>query len=482
MSDGNEIGEPDPVNDYQGVITMPRLTAKLATAAIVAMMVIAGTPWVGSAETACDVWKGGAASVVITPTQPTWMAGYGGRNKPSEGKFQDLFAKALVLEDYRGARLVIVTLDLISVPRPLREYVARHLEEQHRIGSSHLLMNCSHTHSGPLARITKSVIYQLAPEQMKAVEENLNVLQKKLVDVVDAAIKDLAPARLGYCHARAGFAMNRRLPSETGFRNSPNPEGPIDHDVPVLRVERPDGKLRAVLFGYACHNTTLGLYQFCGDYAGYAQEYLEADHPGAVALFMIGCGADQNPYPRGKLEQAQQHGRTLANAVETALMPKARPVRGPLQAAFEDLPLGFVDVPSPEELQVQAQSKDRYQKRHAELLLEELRDTGKLRDSYPYPVQVIQFDRDLRIVTLGGEVVVEYSLRLKRELSEMPLWVAGYSHDVFAYIPSARVAMEGGYEGGAATILTTLPGPFAPAIEEQVVRKVHELVQKVQRE
>jgi hypothetical protein len=207
---------------------------------------------------------------------------------------------------------------------------------------------------------------------------------------------------------------------------------------------------------------------------------LEADHPGAVALFMIGCGADQNPYPRGKLEHAQQHGRALANAVEAALMPKPRPVRGPLRAAFEDLPVGFVEVPSPEELRKQTQSKDRYQKRRAELMLEELQEKGKLKDSYPFPVQVIQFDQDLMMVALGGEVVVDYSLRLKRELTAMPLWVAGYSNDVFAYIPSARVAKEGGYEGGAATVLTTLPGLFQPELEERIVGKVHELARKLE--
>jgi hypothetical protein len=137
-------------------------------------------------------------------------------------------------------------------------------------------------------------------------------------------------------------------------------------------------------------------------------------------------------------------------------------------------------VPSPEELQKQAQSNDRYQKRHAELLLEELHDKGKLRDAYPLPAHVIQFDHDLMIVAIGGEVVVDFSLRLKNELREMPLWVAGYSNDVFAYIPSARVVKEGGYEGGQATVYTTLPGPFGPAIEEQIVGKVHELVRKVQ--
>jgi len=466
----------------EGVILMCRTMVKVPAAivAVAAIAVVAETSWAGAAGAAGDVWKAGVASVVITPPEPTWMAGYGGRTKPSEGKFQDLFAKALALEDFQGARLVIVTLDLVTTPRPLRDFVADHLQKKHGMGPQALLMNCSHTHSGPVVRITKSVVYQITPDEAKAVEENLKALEKKLADLVDAAIKDLAPARLGYCHARAGFAMNRRLPTEAGFRNSPNPEGPVDHDVPLLRVERPDGTLRAILFGYACHNTTLGLYQFCGDYAGYAQEYLEAAHPGTVALFMIGCGADQNPYPRGKLELAIQHGRTLANAVEAALLPKPRPVRGPLRAAFEDLPVGFVDVPSREDLRKQAESKSRYEKRRAELLLEELQEKGKLRDFYPFPVQVVQFGDDLRIVALSGEVVVDYSLRLKRELGEMPLWVAGYSNDVATYIPSARVAKEGGYEGGAATVLTTLPGPFSPALEDQIVGKVHELVRKLE--
>jgi hypothetical protein len=91
--------------------------------------------------------------------------------------------------------------------------------------------------------------------------------------------------------------MNRRTPTETGYRNHPNPDGPVDHTVPVLRVDGPGGELRAVLFGYACHNTNMGFRKWLGDYAGYAQEYFENDHPGATALFLMGCGADQNPYP-----------------------------------------------------------------------------------------------------------------------------------------------------------------------------------------
>lgn len=430
---------------------------------------------VAPAETSTG-WKAGAASVVITPEEPMWMAGYASRNKPSEGKFQDLFAKALALEDAAGTRVVIVTLDLIGVPRPLREAVEKQVAQKFGLPPENLLLNASHTHSGPVIRVGKT-FYELSPEQQQRTNRFAVELQEKLVALVGRAIAELAPARLGYSHARAGFAMNRRLPTPKGYQNSPYPDGPVDHDVPVLRVDGPDGKLRAVLFGYACHNTTLGLYQFCGDYAGYAQQFLEQSHPGAVALFMAGCGADQNPYPRGTLELAQQHGRTLATAVEAALLPQPRPINGPLRAALAEAKLPFAAVPGRDELlQAQQKSTNPYEKRHAARLLEELEKTGRLPESYSYPIQVFRFGDDLILVALAGEVVVDYSLRLKRELAGPAVWVAGYSNDVFGYVPSARVLKEGGYEASGAVFYSSLPSAFAPSIEDSIVGKVHELV------
>ena len=418
-------------------------------------------------------WKAGAAAVTITPQESTWMAGYASRNKPSEGKFQDLFAKALALEDASGTRLVIVTTDLIGIPRGLRDTVEKQLARTCGLKPEAMLINASHTHSGPVVRSGKS-FYDLTPEQQQRVDKYAAGLPQKLVDLVGRAIADLAPAKLGYCHARAGFAMNRRLPTPSGYQNSPNPDGQVDHDVPVLRVERPDGKLRALLFGYACHNTTLALYQFCGDYAGYAQQYLEEAHPGTAALFMIGCGADENPYPRGRLELAQQHGRTLATAVEAALLPKPRQISGPLRMAFQEVTLDFAP-PSHEELLKMQQKGNQYEKRYATRLLEQLGKGAPIRPSYPYPVQVVRFGDDLLLVALAGETVVDYSLRLKRELAGPAVWIAGYSNDVFGYVPSARVLKEGGYEATGAILFSSLPGPFAPSIEDRIIGKVKEL-------
>ncbi|MDZ7619144.1 MAG: neutral/alkaline non-lysosomal ceramidase N-terminal domain-containing protein [Patescibacteria group bacterium] len=449
------------------------------TIGLVAVLASAVLTPAGGADQAAPNWKAGAAAVVITPDGPTWMAGYASRDKPSEGKFQDLFAKALAVQDSHGTRLVIVTLDLIGIPRALREELENEIREKYQLPPAGLLINASHTHSGPVVRAEKSAIYHLTPEQGEQVTKYVAGLREKLVALVGEALNDLGPARLGYSRARAGFAMNRRLPTEKGYRNSPYPDGPVDHDVPVLRVERPDGTLRAVLFGYACHSTTLGLYEFCGDYGGYAQQYLQEIYPDAVAMFMAGCGGDQNPYPRGTLERAQQHGRTLATAVEAAMLPEPVPLPGPLGVALEPVALEFTSMPSREELTELAGSSNRFAERRGTLLLEELDEKGKLRDSYPYLVQVVQFGPDLTLVALGGEAVVDYSLRLKRELAGRAVWVAGYSNDVFAYVPSKRVLAEGGYEADGAVLYTTLPGPFAPSLEDRIVGKVHELTEKL---
>ncbi len=429
-------------------------------------------------------WKAGVASTVITPEQSMWMAGYAARNKPSEGKINDLNAKALALADEQGTRLVIVTVDLLGIPSPTRAWLEKKVRDHYGLAPDNLLLNASHTHSGPVVRETRysiysNTLYGLTDEQIQQSNQYVEHIQEKILQMIGRAIDNMAPAQLGYTHGRASFAMNRRSKTDTGYRISPNPDGPVDHDVPVLRVDSEDGKLHAVLFGYACHNTTLSGYEFCGDYAGFAQQYIQDRHPQVTAMFIAGCGADQNPYPRPKaeaLEYCKQHARGLANGVEAALEAKARPVAGPVRAALDTVQLPFAEPPSRRELVEQTKSDNKYERIHAEALLKELDKNGAIRTTYPYLVQVVRFGDDLTMVALAGEVVVDYSLRLKKELPGAAVWIAGYSNDVFGYVPSLRVLREGGYEGGDAMRYTQLPGPFAPSVEEKIVSKVHELV------
>jgi len=441
------------------------------------LFLIAALPLAGAEPAPPLTWKAGAASVIITPEVDMPMSGYASRNKPSEGKAQDLFAKALALEDAAGGRFVIVTMDLIGLPRDLRLHLEKRAREAYALPGERLLLNASHTHCGPAFRVGNTNADDIPPSEALG-DAYGRQLEEKIFALIGAALKDSAPARLNYSHARAGFAMNRRLPSPTGYQNSPNPDGPVDHEVPVLSVSDGDGKLRALLFGYCCHNTTLHFNQFCGDYAGFAQEYLQADHPGVTALFLNGCSGDQNPYPRGTLEFAQRHGRALAMAVEAALAVKPpREVNGPLTAEFAEIPLAYGPVPTREEFEQRLQSKDIYIAGAARRMLERLAKDGKLPTEYPYPVQVAHFGEGLVLAALGGEAVVDYSLRLKKELAgKAAVWVAAYSNDVMGYIPSRRVREEGGYEGVEAMRFSLIhPGPWAPELEEKIVAKVHEL-------
>ena len=435
-----------------------------------------------SADDGSLLWRAGAASVIVTPDEPMWMAGYAARDRPSEGTEQDLFVKALAIEDADGGRIVIVTCDLIGIPRQLRESLESRVRDQFGLPPEALLLNASHTHCGPELRASKASIYGLGSDRVAQAREYLRELEEKIVGVIGQALERREPAQIDYCHARCGFAMNRRLPADGTFRNSPNPDGPVDHSVPVLVVRNAGDQVQTLLFGYACHNTTLGFYQFCGDYAGYAQEYLQEDHPGVIAMFMTGCGGDQNPYPRRELEQAQQHGRALANGVNAALQTPQQAITGSLRGNLQHVTLEFAPPASREELERQVESSNRYERRHAELLLQELKDTGTIRTEYDYLVQAVRLGDQLLMVALAGEVVVDYSLRLKEELDAPIVWVAGYSNDVFGYVPSLRVLQEGGYEGGGAFRYTAFPGPFAESVEERILETVRTAVDAVKPE
>ncbi|MCH5376194.1 MAG: neutral/alkaline non-lysosomal ceramidase N-terminal domain-containing protein [Planctomycetes bacterium] len=444
-----------------------------------ALFVLAGTAGAESTDDRRD-WKAAAGAVAITPTEPVWMAGYAARDKPSEGAIHDLFAKALIMEDAAGNRLVIITVDLIGITPELRGGVEAAVSKL-GIPAQSLLMNASHTHCGPELRGDRLVRFGIDGKYAAMSHQYVRQTAAKIGRMVADTLKQLQPSRLVFSRARTGFAMNRRLPTDSGYINSPNPDGPVDHEVPVLQVLGADETLTAVLFGYACHATTLSFQQLCGDYPGFAQQYIEESHPGTVALFLNGCSADQNPYPRRTLELAQQHGRALANGVETALETKSkREIHGPLRVAIDYATLKFAGPPSRQEVEAEAASSNKYERFHGQALLEQLQQHGKIETEYSsFPIQAAQFGSDLTLVAICGEVVVDYSLRLKRELAgdDAPIiWVAGYSNYVFGYLPSLRVLKEGGYEGGGAMRYTVFPGPFEESVEDRVIDKVNELV------
>jgi neutral ceramidase len=436
----------------------------------------------GAAHAKAD-WKAGVARVPITPKESMWMAGYAARSKPSEGAVHDLWAKALALQDSTGRLVVLVTLDVCGIDREISNRIRDAVKSRHGLERDRIVLACSHTHCGPVTGTNLLTMYKIDDKQRALITAYAQVLETAVIGVVDLAVARLETTKLSWAAGRCDFAVNRRSNKESDvpeLRRRLALQGPVDHDLPVLRANRADGSLIAIVCGYACHCTVLDFYRFCGDYAGFAMADLETRHPGAQAMFVAGCGGDQNPIPRRALELAVAYGKQLVDSVDRVLAGSMQSADGSIESSYEEVPLAFASLPAKSQIEQDAKSDNFFIASRARHLLKTIESRGALEASHPYPVQAWRLG-ELRWIFLGGEVVVDYSLRLKRNLGASRTWVSAYCNDVMAYIPSKRVLKEGGYEGATAMIYYGQPTVWSDDVEETVIAAVARRIDAVDR-
>ncbi len=441
-----------------------------------AILVLAGLLIV--VQPAMAGWKAGAARINITPAYPVRLSGYGNRKTEFEGVKAPIWAKVLALSWDEEPPAIVMTVDNVGVPSTVRDSVLAALQDQH-LTTERLAICSTHTHCAPMLSGNLSNLFgmDLPAEEQERVERYTRELTADLIKAAHEAISAMQPATLSMGHGEVKFAGNRRLPTPTGFANSPNPAGPTDHDLPVLKVTDAQGVVRAVFTSYACHCTTMAWNFIHPDWAGMAQAALEQAYPQAVALTAIGCGADQNPYPRSQEALLHQHGESLAQEAARVVNGPTRPLQGPLACGVRNIALPYGTLPTPEQWAAQAkEGKTIHEKHLAGLYLAMLARHEPVPTELPYMVQAWRFGDGLAMVFLNGEVVVDYGLRLKREYDKERMWVNSYSNNVPCYIPSERVLKEGGYEGGGAMLYYARPGKFAPGLEDKIIGAVHELV------
>ncbi len=428
-------------------------------------------------------WKAGVAQVVITPTSSLWMDGYAVRDRPAEGALHDLWAKALALEDAEGNRAVMVTTDLVGIKKAMSDRIRKRLAERYGLSRAQIILNSSHTHSGPV--LMSDYVSDFSPEdtckvihiypldrlQISMIRQYSQQFEDRILDLVGSALASLTPARVFAGVGVTRFQVNRRNNAEARIAFQSDLNGPNDFSVPVLKVENTSGRLMAVAFGYACHNAVLDGYEWSGDYAGFAQLALNKTYPEATALFFQGAGGDQNPIPRRSVALARQYGLELAAAVETVLSGEMTALDPKLSTAYSEIDLEYASpLPGREMLVRIREGKSdypEYRRFSAALLLERMKNEEALSDRYPYPVQLWRLGNQL-IFSLGGEVVVEYAIRIK-QIYGYESFVLGYSNDVMGYIPSARVLLEGGYEAARTPIFTTA---WHPNTESKIIAEV----------
>jgi hypothetical protein len=425
-------------------------------------------------------WKAGAAKVDVTPKESIWLSGYGNRTKPSEGVLAPIYVKAAAFEDSAGTTAVLVTSDLQGFDVAMIDEIAAGVKSKFNLPRERLVLNYSHNHSAPVTGQVLHLYYDLNSEQTATVDRYTKLRVQQIIDVVGQAIHNLAPSQLTFEQGLAGIAVNRRR-ARPGGRSLP---GPVDQDVPVLAVRSPGGDMRAIVFGYSCHTTALSGYKVSGDYAGFAQTELEKSYPGAIALFVQGCGGDANPLPRimssdspEAVDLAQSYGKILARAVDLVLKGKMTPIDGPLRTAYAVIQVPFRTPPTREMLEARLAQATGPKRRQIQYLLTKLEREGKLPKEHPYPIQVWRIGSNLTSIALTGESVVDYCLRFKKQYGNDNTWVAGYNNELLSYIPSLRVLKEGGYEGVEDMDEYGLPAPYSFAVEELIAQKVDELVE-----
>lgn len=421
----------------------------------------------------------GVAKVDITPLEPIRISGYGSRQEESEGVLQRLEAKALAFgSDDQGASLFI-TVDLVGIPGHITAELRNRLSIKVNMDASQIIISSSHTHTGPeVGNLLNIYGERLPADQLGRIVKYTRRLTQKLEEVALKALEERRPSLVSWGQGKAKFAMNRRVIEDgvwVGF--GVNPDGPVDHSLPLLRIADSEGNLTAILINYACHGTTLGpdINKFHNDWMGEAQRLIKQRHPGTTVLVSIGAGADANPEPRLELEHTIQHGKEIADEVDRILSTSLQPLKTPPAGVYKEIELPFAQVPSVDELieQAAAEGGEGY---YAQLALERIARGKSLPESLTYPIQIWTFGQDLTMIFLAGEVVVDYALRLKEELKNDHLWVTAYANDVPAYIASRRVIQEGGYEVDSSMYYYDQPLRFSEEIEDLIIEAVYNLL------
>jgi hypothetical protein len=411
----------------------------------------------------------GAARVEITPDTPIRLSGYAARSQETDRVVQPLFARALAIGSSRSRAVVVVTVDSIGLPATVCDAIAERVRASDGLPRERLALCSTHSHTAPhLDGLIPNLFgLDLPAEQAERITRYTERLVAGAARAAHEALASMREGTLRFGRGTASFAANRRTPG-----------GPVDHDVPLLVAHDPEGGVVATLAAYACHCTTLAPHDdfVCGDWAGYAAEAIERAHDGAVALIAIGCGGDQNPAPRTGIEFAKAHGAALAAEIERLVAsPALVVIEEEPHPVLETIELPFAPARTREEWEARS-AQGGAVGHHAAWFLGKLDRGEPIESALRYPVQTIRFGDRCAMVFLAGEVVVDYALRLKRELAGDRLFLAAYANDIPCYIPSRRVLDEGGYEAEGAMIYYGRPTRLAPEVEDLIVATVERQV------
>lgn len=422
----------------------------------------------------------GVASADITPRWPVPLAGFAFRagQGPARNVARPLRLRVLALGESGCVAAVFVSADLIWWGHPLVDTLRSRIAERLAMSPAAVVLHATHGHSGP------QTAHGHVPLLGEPDQGYLDHLAALTLTAVTRAARRLAPVTVERAHAECGIGVNRRGARHGRIRMLPNPAGPVDPEVTVLRFRGPAGDSRALLVHFACHPVVAGANEVSSDFAGAAMDLLERDlPPGAVAVYAQSCCGDVNPdlhdgmdFRHGGEPEVAEFGGRLAAAVRRGLATGAKPVRDLGIAAAEstvDLPLRA--LPDRRAL-VAAATADGVDGQWARL---RLADGHPPRQTVGLRLTAVRLAGDLVLLGFGAEPTTGYGEHTKREFAGRVLPL-GYTNGMFGYLVTAAEAVAGGYEAVDSYRYFGMPAPLAPTAERRVKDAVADLIAEVE--
>jgi|LSQX01.3.fsa_nt_gb hypothetical protein len=441
----------------------------------------------------------GVSKIDITPPLGYRLQGHGMRKKPSQRIHDPLNLKVLTVKKGND-RVAIITFDLLGLSVDFVLEAREEIKKKTGLLANQVMMCASHTHSGPF----------VLPAPDGTMDENfipdyLPLLIKQTAGAIIEAISREEEVNLVYGKSTIDIgSINRRKKNPDGSIWGPDPEGPVDREVSVLSFEKSVGNPVSILFTYGCHPTTVNtsISDITAEYPGTAQHELERFYSGSTALFTNGCSGDVRPsltneektaFKAGDFNDVKRMGRLLAagtiEAIETARMKNKtaslniKSVAGYLETFQFPLNKDFlpVDEESIEKnfLILVKKFRGNYKAFESELKWKKMWKE-KLLKGDPVPetvdadVQVIKIG-DISLIGFPGDTMAEIGLKIKQKIPyAIPI---SNSNGRIGYIPSAQGLKDGGYEASF-FFYQGFPGPYAPEMESELIKKVVELTER----
>ncbi|MHC4461472.1 MAG: neutral/alkaline non-lysosomal ceramidase N-terminal domain-containing protein [Planctomycetota bacterium] len=393
------------------------------------------------------VLHAGTAKIDITPEKPVKMAGYSSRTGLSKGVHDPLSARAVAFQN-SGKRLVLVSTDIIGFYNGTADYLRKIILKEFKLKPSELFLSAIHTHSGPSLAIDKKKRH---PNNLKYTEN----LKAKLIEVIREALDTMRPVHIGSAIGHSPIGANRRemtidSSDKSSIKLGRNPYGPIDKEVLVMKLAKPDGTQIAALFDYATHATSLGPknYIISGDVLGLAEQFVEKSlGENVIAPAFAGASGDIDPWFRvlpafntepGWIPETVLLGTMLGQEVVHIFRDIDRISPG------GEIKTTFAEIELPGKQRDEANAKE------------------KSPSAKSLNISAARVG-DIAFIGIGCEVLTEIGMEIKAASPYKHTFVISHCNGAAGYLPPEHLYIEGGYE--------VRSSHFAPQAADMVVKQ-----------